>query len=259
MFVWLSKTADVLLSPLGWAIILALAAGLVSLLAPSRRRLAATLALVSAALLYVFSTAAASNACMRLAERSAVRTASESGRYEAVILLGGMVDEPVRLTHGQMAYTEANERLLQAFAMLREDRAQYVLIAAGMINPSHTQSEAETLGRQLEQWGIDRGRIVLETSSRNTRENALNSASIIAKYGWTKLVLITSAFHMKRALGCFHQVGVHPDAWPVDYRSNHTPVFDTSLLPRSDALDLSAIALREMAGRLVYQLSGYTP
>jgi len=96
---------------------------------------------------------------------------------------------------------------------------------------------------------------VLESRSRNTRENALESAPIIAAHGWKRVLLLTSAWHAPRALGCFHAVGLSPDLLPVDHRSGRGGTF--VWLPRAGALAGSTDALREMAGGLVYRTMGY--
>ena len=83
----------------------------------------------------------------------------------------------------------------------------------------------------------------------------MESARIVRERGWTRLVLVTSAAHLPRALGCFHAVGLRPDAFPTDYRSSGRT---RSLAPRAGNLSESADALRELWGRVVYRALGYT-
>ena len=116
--------------------------------------------------------------------------------------------------------------------------------------------EADVLAQQLRDWGIDASRIVEERESRNTRENATQSARIVAEKGWTRLLLVTSAFHMPRALACFEQAGLHPDVLPVDFRTGGS---GAGWFPRAGALYESTNALRELAGRLVYPNRGLRP
>jgi uncharacterized SAM-binding protein YcdF (DUF218 family) len=96
---------------------------------------------------------------------------------------------------------------------------------------------------------------VREGASRNTHENAVECAKIARERGWTRLLLVTSARHMKRAAGCFRAEGLAFDALPVDHRSHARGV---TLSPRSGSLDLSTDALREYAGRIVYRVRGYS-
>jgi len=114
------------------------------------------------------------------------------------------------------------------------------------------------LARQLESWGIAPDRLIIEDRSRNTRENAVESARILRERGWPRALLVTSAFHMPRALGCFRAVGLDVDTLAVDLRSDNTPKTLADLLPRTKSLHTSAAALRELAGRVIYRLRGYT-
>jgi uncharacterized SAM-binding protein YcdF (DUF218 family) len=68
--------------------------------------------------------------------------------------------------------------------------------------------------------GIDEGRLLLEQRSRNTAENAALSLALAQPQPGQTWLLVTSAFHMPRALNGFHQAG-WPEllAYPVDYRS----------------------------------------
>ena len=60
---------------------------------------------------------------------------------------------------------------------------------------------------------------------------------------------------MPRALGCFEQAGLHPDVLPVDYRAGEGGV---GWVPRAGSLAVSSAALRELAGRAVYRMMGYS-
>ncbi|RFP63741.1 YdcF family protein [Hymenobacter lapidiphilus] len=108
--------------------------------------------------------------------------------------------------------------------------------------------------------GVPRQDILLETRSRNTHENALYTKELLAQHPEIKrTVLITSAFHMRRAEGCFAKVGLQPALFPAGYYSidrRYTPA--SLLLPAEEPLRLWGVLLHEMAGYLVYKLLGYS-
>jgi uncharacterized SAM-binding protein YcdF (DUF218 family) len=89
----------------------------------------------------------------------------------------------------------------------------------------------------------------------NTRDNATHAKAIIEQHGWSKVLIVTSAFHMTRALECFHAVDLSPDTLVVDRRATTLP--RTSWLPRADALERSTDALHEWFGRWTYRRMGY--
>jgi uncharacterized SAM-binding protein YcdF (DUF218 family) len=253
VFVALSKTLDVAVSPLSWALaLLALA-----LLLRRRGGIPAALTLLALAVLYAGSTSAVANALTASVERSAVSTARPSLVYDAVIVLSGGVDEALSRATGRLELNAAGDRVVAGFELLREGRARAILLSGGPVRPVvGARTEPELLASALVAWGIAPGRVVLETASRNTHENAVESARVAAARGWRSLLLVTSAAHMQRALGCFHKAGLAPDALPVDWRGERD--LDEDWLPRARSLRATEDALRELTGRVVYRLMGYT-
>ncbi|HXN33592.1 MAG TPA: YdcF family protein, partial [Polyangiaceae bacterium] len=214
MFFFLSKTLDALLSPLTWSVVL-IAIGLFWPGPSIRRRLCAVAGL---AVLLLFSFEPLANALERTLERSATRTYRADIVYDAVILLGGVVDRSA--ASGEPSYNDNVERLIVTYDLLRTNHARRVIVSGGVLDPAAPNLvEAEVLARQLVDWGIARDRITIEPHSRNTYENAVESRRIAEGSGWTRLLIVTSAFHMPRALGCFRAVGLAVDTLPVDYRA----------------------------------------
>lgn len=255
MFLVLSKLLDLFLAPLSWVLLLMLAA----LMLRRRKRLAVTLQGLALALLYAFSIEPVADGLMRLTEAGAVPTYRPEVVYDAVIVLGGGLDPGATERSGRPEYNAAPERLLRGYELLREGRARQMLISGGSLDPRpEAVVEADVLARQLEAWGIAPERLVTEGRSRNTRENAVESEKLIRAKGWKTLLLVTSAAHMPRARGCFAAVGLRPDTLPVDVRVSTVPRRAASWLPRAGSFNASTDALRELAGRAVYRLRGWS-
>jgi uncharacterized SAM-binding protein YcdF (DUF218 family) len=252
VFFLLSKTLDTLLSPLFWSVAL-IGIGLWGKRPPAGRR---WIGIAGVALLTLFSFQPFTNMLERTLERSATRTYREDIAYDSVILLGGIVERAAATD--PPAYNENIERLLVTYDLLRTGHARHAIISGGVVDPAvPSLVEASVLAQQLVDWGIASDRIVIEPRSRNTRENALESQRIIEKEGWTRLLIVTSAFHMPRALACFRAIGVAVDTLPVDYRAYDPARFSGSLLPRAGYLDQSTMVLRELFGHAIYKLRGY--
>ena len=256
MFLLLSKLLDVLLGPLAWG----LGSGVLALLLCRRRpRAARGLALAALGSLYLFSLQPVANALMYAAEAGA-RSSFRPGRvYDAVIVLGGALEPDATEASGEVHLNAASERLLRGFELLQSGRARRALLSGGVIEPHPGAAvEAQAMAALLTRWGIAPARLVLEDRSRNTRENALEAARIVARERWDSLLLVTSAAHLPRAQGCFAAVGLRPDTLPVDVRALPPRLQAFSPLPRAAHLAQSESALRELAGRLVYRLRGYS-
>jgi uncharacterized SAM-binding protein YcdF (DUF218 family) len=76
-------------------------------------------------------------------------------------------------------------------------------------------------GRSFERLGpnIDRKRIQVETASRNTHENALNTMALVKPAPAERWLLVTSNWHMRRALCVFRTAGFTVEPWPVADRA----------------------------------------
>ncbi len=252
VFVWLSKVLDWFVSPLGWTFLLA-GAGVYL-----RRRRSGTVCLaLSAAVLAAFSSGLVADRLMAATERGARTTYRPDAVYDAVVVLSGFVDESASRASGEAELTDGTERLLRGFELYRAGKVRNVLLSGGLVFPQPGDvAEADRLAAKLAQWGVPPDRIAVERSSRNTRENAIESAKLAAARGWRSLLLVTSAYHAPRALGCFRAVGLEPDVLPVDRRAGAGR--GRAWAPRAAALDESTDAIRELAGRAVYGIAGYT-
>ncbi|ABS25966.1 YdcF family protein [Anaeromyxobacter sp. Fw109-5] len=251
MFLALSKTLDLAVAPLTWALALLLCAALLH----RRARAAWTLGLAAAGVLVVFSLAPVANGLQRFVERGAERTFRPGAVYDAAIVLSGQVDEAASRASGELELDAAADRVVRGLELWRAGRVRRLLLSGGppAAVPGEP-SEAERLRDALVRWGVPAAAILVDPQSRNTRENAIASAHLAAEHGLRSLLLVTSAAHAPRALGCFRAVGLSPDVLPVDRRTGPSG----SWLPRAGALEQSTAVLRELAGRVVYRLAGYT-
>ncbi len=254
MFYALSKIFDVLFTPIAWSVVL-VAVGAFSAKSPSRRR---WLSGGGIFVLLFFSLEPVSNALYRSLENTALRTERPDVKYDVAVLLGGVVEDRVQATWGERAFNENNERLLETFDLLRSGRARYAIVSGGSGSADRAPvNEAGALAEQLVAWGIDPDRVVVEGKARNTYENAVFSSAIVRARGWKSVLIVTSAFHMPRARGCFRAVGLDVDTLPVDFRSYASP-FSGELIPRAQYLEASSIAIREWSGRAIYRARGYS-
>jgi uncharacterized SAM-binding protein YcdF (DUF218 family) len=253
VFLWLSKLLEWFVTPLAWSLVL----GAAAVLLRRRPRAAWTLGAAGVAVLLAFSSSPVADAIQRAAERGARSTFRPDVVYDAVIVLGGMVDNDATRASGTPELTEAADRIVRGFEIVRAGRARNVIVSAGLVYPVPGDvPEADLLAAMLARWGVPPGQIVTEAASRNTRENAIEVGRVASARGWKSLLLVTSAAHVPRALGCFRAVGLEPDVLPVDFRAGDGR--GRSWLPQAASLLKSTRALHELAGRVAYRLAGYT-
>jgi uncharacterized SAM-binding protein YcdF (DUF218 family) len=258
LFFVLSKILDVALSPLLWGMVL-VALGVRLSRRPPRIALRWRpwwLPLAGVGVLYVFAVDPVANRLVRSLESDAPRTYRPGVTYDAVVILGGLVDEPATVSSGVPSFNDNVERMLSAYDLLRRGFARSAIVSSGPLATAGPV-EAHVVADELEAWGIEKDRIVIEDRARNTHENAVYVSKIARDRGWKDLVVVTSAFHMRRAMECFNAENLAVDALPVDYRSYDPDAYTGSLLPRAHSLAMSEMAIREEAGRVIYRLRGY--
>ena len=119
-------------------------------------------------------------------------------------------------------------------------------------------SEAEIVSRFADTLGVPRNRLILEQQSRNTRENALFSARMVQPKPDERWLLVTSAWHMPRSVGCFRKAGFDVTAYPVDYRTNWPRDAYRLNSFASTGLGELDIGVKEWIGMIAYRFAGYT-
>jgi uncharacterized SAM-binding protein YcdF (DUF218 family) len=248
VFLTLSKILDVATEPLAWALVLLVVAALLR----RRGRTPWVLAALAVVELTAFSMPRAANALQRVAEAGAVSTFRPDVVYDAAVVLSGMADLPATATNRELDLTDSCDRIVRALELWRTGHARMLVISGGPMPGGG--SEADELRAALIRWGVVPEAILVEPRSRNTRENAIETARLAASANLHSLLIVTSAAHVPRAMGCFRAVGLTPDVLPVDRRG----AAGGDWIPRASALARSTAVLHELAGRLVYWLLGYT-
>ncbi len=221
------------------------------LLLPFAPRLAAGLALFALGSLYAFSTAIMADALERgLYEHPTLSSRIELSTAEVIIVLGGGgYHAPLDYEGVETVGGATLERLRYAASLHRLTGLPLLVTGAGTV--PGMPPEAKLMARSLKNdFGID-VRFV-ESRSRNTAENAANSAALLAKAGITHIVLMTHATHMSRAVDAFERRGL--SVLPAPIVTGDVPFSIAAFLPRADALASSAAAFNEYVGRLWYRI-----
>lgn len=170
---------------------------------------------------------------------------------EAIVVLGGGVDRNAAGGDGAQPRGATLERLAYG-ARLARLTGQPLLLSGGAVPGG--EPEAEAMQRMLKAaFGLEAR--WLETRSRTTRENAEQTALLLAPLKLRRILLVTSGTHMRRSMAEFAAVGFAPVAAPCDGIDR---VFGGSLiwLPQMPALAASHAALYEIAGEIVAELGG---
>ncbi len=180
------------------------------------------------------------------------------GRIDGIIALGGVVDQFVTVARGQVALTGAVERLTE-FAALARRYPDARLVFSGGSGDLVRQGvkEADVLRPFFDVLGVDAERIQFENQSRNTYENAVATFGLIKPKPGERWILVTSAFHMPRAVGCFRRVGWPVIPYPVDFNFEGDETFELAF-DFAGGINAFAGGVHEWLGLTFYWLTGKT-
>lgn len=178
---------------------------------------------------------------------------------DGIVVLGGALDTRVAATRGGVELNDGADRMTATMALARRFPGAKVLFTGGVAALFEDDvPEADSAKAFFLSLGLEPSRLLLENRARDTAENArLAKALADPKPGETWL-LVTSAYHMPRAVGCFRVAGFAVLPYPVDFR---TPTADAIWRPSSTStrnMDKVHDAVREFVGLVAYRLSGRT-
>lgn len=205
----------------------------------------------------LLSTGAVSNAILFPLESQFTRGDLKEHPPAVIVVLTGML-VPRSLGSPYYELSGASDRVVEGVRLAHEYPDALLLITGG---PGELGGggprEAETLGRLARELGVADSRIIIEANARNTRENATETKKILDKLNPSgPILLVTSAVHMRRAVGCFEKADLRVVPWPVDFLRVKNDFADL-ILPSPGALDRSSAAIHEYLGWLVYRWAGY--
>ncbi len=181
------------------------------------------------------------------------------GAPDGIVMLGGVISPSISLDRGTIALNQDAARFVVTVELARRYPNARIIISGGNGSLLYDdQPEAGVAVQELEALGIPHDRISAEEQSRNTVENAVFSRLIANPKPGERWLLVTSAFHMPRAVGTFRAAGFPIEPYPVDYRTRGPGDAVRPFGIFNDGLAVTDIAVHEWLGLLVYRLTGRT-
>ena len=192
-----------------------------------------------------------------LEQRFPPPAAIDQGRYDGIILLGGFEDGGISKARNTLALIDAGERLSETVRLAHKLPQSRIIFSGGAATIfSRTQDARDAVSRYLRDVGIGPDRTVLENQSRNTWENAVFTKRLVKPRRDQRFLLVTSAWHMPRAIGIFRKVGFDVVAYPVDYRTQGEGDLTRPYSTLTNGLRAVDQATKEWIGLLAYWISG---
>ena len=256
MFFILSKTVPVLLLPS--SLILLIGCLGLALMATRFRRLGRRLGIVSLVLLLVAGLFPFGTVLSHVLESRFPPWDPARGAPDGIVVLGGAISPQLSRDYGAPAVTGDAGRIFALAKLARAYPNARIIYSGGDGSLlGNEPTEAQFLLPLLDDFGIARDRVTLESRSRNTAENAAFSKAIAQPKPGERWLLVTSAQHMPRAIGCFRRAGFPVEAYPVAWHIGREVGFWPSLRIVSNLSQLDGAA-NAWLGLFSYWLTGRT-
>ena len=260
---FLSKLLPQLIYPLGLGLLLQLIA-----IGGRKRRWGLPLSVTGWLVIAVPAMPVVSDALLRqLEDQAASLTPKSSPKADAVLVLGGGIG-PAPAQGLGVEVNEAGDRLLCGVRLWKQGTAPVLITSGARVSftPNDPIAPEAVLSQQLAQeLGVPASAVLINDQARTTAEEAQHINQLAADRGWKQLILVTSAFHMPRALASFKRQS-DLEIFPVacDYRldpQQQNQAFSwgellIDLIPSSGSLKQTTQVLKEHLGLLIYKLRG---
>jgi uncharacterized SAM-binding protein YcdF (DUF218 family) len=252
MFFLLSKVLSIFYSPLFWFFVLFFIA-----LFTKKSKKKRNYYIIGIIVLFLFSNGFILNEATRLWEVPPTKL-QQVKKYDYAIVLGGFSSYDT--VYHKMKLTNAGDRIWQTLQLYYQKKVTKIFISGGSGKLLHQeQTEADKVKDFLILMNIPEKNIVIDQTSRNTHENAVNTSVWLANHDpKATCILVTSAIHMRRAAGCFKKEGIKVTTYSADWKSEpRTYDFDQLIIPNSGVLEGWDITIKEMIGYVTYLVMGY--
>ena len=241
----LHKLLPLIVSPLGFVF------GLLLLSAVSRRRTPTILAL---GLLLITSLPLTANLIWKGLEADHPYRPIESVEpADAVVVLSGVRGGFIRTENRIIPqWGEATDRFFAGIDLFRAEKAPLIVFTQAKMPWSELPPEGEQLAKRAMAMGIPGSRILLTGIVTNTADEANEVRALMELSAMQRVILITSSFHMPRAVTLFKRAGADVIPYPTDFRSTGVGADWRIFIPSAGGLNKSSEGIREYIGRLYY-------
>lgn len=250
---FLGELLPLFVYPLSLALIL----GLVSFFSilSGRKKAALLSGFTGIALLWVCSLPVFTNIVLApLQQEFPFVSSAQLSTADAIVILGGGIAESS--SEGELPQLGRSvNRLFYGLELYKAGKAPWIVLAGG--SAPGDRAEADVMSEFLQRLGMEENIILKETRSRTTYENASYAMPLFKQHDIHSILLITSAFHMRRARATFSSMGLNVIPAPVDQVNFYSEFQILNWLPDVEALSWTSRAFHEYLGLKYYRLRGW--
>lgn len=242
--IYINKILPIIVSPLGLIIILLLFGIFRKKMWPL---------LIALILLIILSLPIVSRQLIKFLEQGyTLISPNNVDTADTVIVLSGMIRTIKQNNEVYYEFSDAVDRVFAGIELLKLNKAQKIILTRGKLPWSLGMPEGEFLAQFVKSQGINKNQVILTEAVQNTNDEAIAVSKILPKN--SKIILVTSAFHMPRAETVFENQNLKVIPYAVDFRLGEKKMDVLDFLPQANAFKDSSFYFREIIGRAYYSL-----
>jgi uncharacterized SAM-binding protein YcdF (DUF218 family) len=233
------------------SILLLMLAGM--LLLRRNRKAGRALLVIGMLLLYLLSLPAVADMLIRPLESAYPPVTGKRITADAVVVLTGGVRDLSWIPASPAPSEQSLDRLVMGIHLATTHRLPLVISGGtGAIAPTAVR-EADAMADTAVMLGFPSRDIMIENRSRNTLESVEAMAAMIPGKA---VILVTSAYHMKRSVAMFRKKGFSPIPASTGFQVSYRLASVGNLIPRAGSLETSSTALSEYMSLAWYSMTG---
>jgi len=181
------------------------------------------------------------------------QTPATAPKADAVLVLSGMLGG-FETEDGYVTEWGDPDRFFVGVQLVKFGKADRLIFTRAQMPWSKSPPEGEMLKQKALEMGVSPDQILLTSIVSNTAEESRAVKDLMAEYGLTKIILVTSSFHLPRAKLLFDRAGVDTYPYPTDFKAASRDVTWLHFIPSADAFRATSNGIREYIGRFYYWL-----
>ena len=242
--IYLHKILPFFLSPLGFIILFLIVSVFF------RQRL---MVLISLLILLISSNAYVGNYLFSTLEDPYKPLSMNSiNESDAVVVLSGMINQVGKKENIKYEWSDP-DRFFAGVKLIKNNKSKLLIFTAGQLPwTKDWRPEGDILKDKAIEFGIDKNKILVSAKVKNTYEESLKTLQLIPR--GSSIILVTSAFHMKRSKFLFEKQGFRVNPFPVDFKVSNNNLTILDMIPSLGAISKTSLFIRENIGRLYYKI-----
>ena len=185
-------------------------------------------------------------------ERGTRKTPAAIQPADAIVVLSGMT-QSILTTNGIISEWNDPDRFFGGMELIKANKAPVIIFTKPKLPWSVGPPESELLQKTAMEMGVSTSRIMITGDVENTEDEAKEVNELLQHKG-RRIILVTAAYHMPRALISFRDKGLDVQAYPVDFKLGEGRMTPMDFIPNPSSLSTTQKCFRELVGRVYYSL-----